>query len=299
MIQHIVYCPFTGLGAYNGYRGDKWLVSRIKVFKRFVLPSLMNQSKKEFILWISWRPEERQNPIVKDFVRFLNKFRGLRTVHTFHGLCFFDDRKENGKAHLIRNLGKTLPELREYVAHADWVYMTIQPSDDMYCSGAFWDIQNVEPEMGKAIHFPSGYIMNYSSKEVAEYNPDTMSPFATTIFPKDVFLDPWKHLDYTGPYESHEYVKDFFRIHEIPKRSYMVGTHGANISTAWSIPYKGREILGTEREYVWLSFSCWDTDPLPMHKSWRLYGRILYNKLPKSIQKTIKSLYHSLRNYVK
>ena len=35
--KHLIYCPFTGLGLYNGFRGNRWLKNRIKIFKEFVV----------------------------------------------------------------------------------------------------------------------------------------------------------------------------------------------------------------------------------------------------------------------
>ncbi|GAF73917.1 unnamed protein product, partial [marine sediment metagenome] len=64
----------------------------------------------------------------------------------------------------------------------------------------------VEPKDKLAMGFKPGYIMNYCTGEVAEYNPETNPPFYTIIFPVDKFLNPYNHIDYTGPYESHEYI---------------------------------------------------------------------------------------------
>ena len=70
--KHLIYCPFTGLGLYNGFRGNRWLKNRIKIFKQYVVPSLLNQSNQNFILWVSWRPEERNNIIISTLFKYLN-----------------------------------------------------------------------------------------------------------------------------------------------------------------------------------------------------------------------------------
>lgn len=295
---HFLYCPFTGLGKYNGYRGDKWLKNRIRIFKGFTLPALLNQTKKEFILWISWRPEEKKNPIVKEFKQSLDGIRGLTTVFTYGGLCFIDDKydTEVAKERLLTALEETLPELQSLVTD-DWVYMTIQPSDDMYMSDAVEVIQKEAPEKRKAVGWKEGYIMNYATKEVAEYNPDTVPPFSTIIFPKEIFLDPEAHMVYTGPYRSHEYVNRHLTFKELPGRGFCVGTHGENISTTFKHPYAEREILGKEREAVWLDFGAWDADPIIVHRHVRLWGRLILNLLPKPIQGIIKNIYHLVRDY--
>ena len=294
---HLLYCPWTGLGLYQGYRGDAWLRNRIQVFKNFVLPSLLNQSKQEFILWCSFRPEERKNPIVQDFKKFLNSIRGLSYVFTFHGICIYDDKYEDGPARsrLYHSLSQTLPELKEVVGDAEWVYMTIQPSDDCYASEAIKQIQEQEPETKKAIGWKKGYIMDYGTKRIALYDPDTLPPFTTFIFPKETFLDAQQHFDYIGPYESHEFVPDHFTYQELPGRGFLVGTHGSNISTVFNHPFKGPELSSPEKEATWLRFGVWDSDPVLAPKGVTLHLRTFINALPKPIHNLLRNLYHYVR----
>jgi hypothetical protein len=199
-IKHFLYCPFTGLGLYNGYRGDRWLRNRIQIFKQFVLPSLLNQSNKNFVLWISWRPEERNNLIVKNFMDFLkNK---LPVVHTFWGCCFYDDKYPDAeaRARLTMAIHRSVGDLFDTIGEAEEVYMTIQPSDDCYASYAVEAIQSFFAKYKDrwAVGFAKGYICNYLTKEVSEYNPKTNPPFVTIRFPREVFVDPWKHLQFTS-----------------------------------------------------------------------------------------------------
>lgn len=297
-IAHIFSIPFTGFGACGGYRGDRWFESRIRIFKNFVIPSLIAQSKKEFVIWCQFRPEEETNPLVVDLWRSMNGIRGLSFIFTFFGPCLYDDKydEELAKLRLMNSLSRSLPALEKIVADADWIYLTCQPSDDLYAVNMVERIQAVKPKEKLALAWKKGYICNYSTKEIAEYNPDTTPPFATIIFPKEIFLDAKRHFDYIGPYKSHEYVDDNLNVRWMDGRGYLVGCHGTNISTTWSIPYKGREILDQECENVWLNFGIWDTDPVMMHKGTRLYGRWFFNKLPRAIQPIIKTLYHKVRS---
>src|SRR3990167_49159 len=168
---HFLYCPFTGLGLKNGYRGDRWLENRIKVFKHFTLPSIINLGRSQ-TLWISWRPEEKNNPIVQQFMADLDAIKGLSVIHTFHGLCFYDDKYDDftAKARLMNALEATLPELKMHVELHTHVLMTIQPSDDMFLSGAIEKIQEWAKKNDGVCCWKKGYIMNYGTKEVAEYN---------------------------------------------------------------------------------------------------------------------------------
>lgn len=294
---HFLYVPFTGLGIRDGYRGDAWLRNRLRVFHQFVLPSILNQSKKEFVLWFSWRPHEEKNPIVREFKEQLDGIRGLSYVFTFGGLCFYDDKLEDKEARekLYRNLSKTLPQLKPVVGNEKWVYMTIQPSDDLYSSEAVKLIQEQEPKERKAVGWRKGYVMDYSTKDVAFYDPDTIPPFTTFIFPTEMFLDPQKHFDYIGPYESHEYVKDHFDYQELPGRHFCVGTHGANISTTWNHPYKGVTLEGDKKMKTWLGFGVWESDPVLMPKTLTLKLRIFLNRLPKPIHDLIRNIYRYVR----
>ena len=294
MIQHLLYVPFSGLGLYNGFRGDTWLKNRIKIFKQFVVPSLINQTKQEFIVWVSWRPEEKTNPLVQEFWQSLDGIRGMRFVFTYGGLCFWDDKlsDEDASKKLLDNLTQTLPELESYVDHADFVYMTIQPSDDMYVSNAMEEIQSVLP-ITKAMGWEKGYIMNLGTKEIAEYNPETLPPFSTIIFPKETFLDPQKHYKFTKPYKSHEYVRWIEPFFTLPGRGFVVGTHGENISTVFDHPYKGKTLTGNERDAVLTSIRAYFTEPLEIKKRpLRLLARQILNKLPG--EKRLRSLYHNL-----
>ena len=176
--KHLLYTPFTGLGLYGGFRGNRWLRNRIKVFKQFVLPSLKAQTNQNFTVWISWRQEEKNNHIVQEFIQDLEIYYppwaigGPRIVNTFHGLCFWDDKFSDKEARdkLMTNLHDTMGELVDVVGDVDYVYMTIQSSDDCYHQSAVMGIQAVFKETDyQAFGFKQGYIMNYLTKEIANY----------------------------------------------------------------------------------------------------------------------------------
>ena len=286
MFKHLLYCPFTGLGLYQGFRGNAWLRNRIQIFKQFVLPNLQAQDT-DFTLWISWRPEEKKNPIVKEFQEFL-KTTGLSVVHTFHGVCFWDDKYPPEQAYdrLISALHGSSQDLVNATAGAEWVYMTIQPSDDCYAIGTFRSIQRVFEESDvTAFGFTRGYVMDYRTLRVKEWNPKTNPPFYTIKFPRAVFLNPREHVEYTalkkdsGPYPkgtplpSHEYVGDCLNYGTVEDRGFLVGTHSANISTVFDHPYTGKETGGMLK-----FFGLQDVGPLTLRQSLRskLFDRLPY-----------------------
>ena len=275
-IKHLLYVPFTGLGLHNGWRGNSWLKNRIQIFKQFVVPSLKAQTNRDFILWISWRREERNNSIVKEFITdlqnefspFLIHYSGtIKIIHTFAGVCFYDDKypDEVARDRLITSLHDSMGELFNVIGECDYVLMTIQPSDDLYHRTAVEGIQKlfvVHPEF-QAVGFPKGYICNYMTKEVAEYNPLTNPPFFTIKFPREIFIDPFKHVQYTAlkedvgkykagtPCPSHEYIGHCLKYAVIGDlRGFLVGCHGENISTTFTNPYKGKEIINYQQGHL-------------------------------------------------
>ena len=317
-IKHLFYCPFTGLGLHNGFRGNKWLKNRIQIFKQFVLPSLISQTNQDFILWISWRREEKNNTIVKEFIDYLNNIESIHSsrearrkqigmevsgrsfsiVHTFSGVCFYDDKypDEMARDRLITSLHGSMGELLNVIGECDYVLMTIQPSDDLYHRTAVEGIQKLfvaHPEF-QAVGFKKGYICNYMTKEVAEYNPLTNPPFYTIKFPREIFIDPLKHAQYTAlkqdsgkykigtPCPSHEYVGLCFKYASVGDlRGFLVGTHGVNISTTFSNPYKG---LPVEKE-VLKDFGIYDVTVLKIRMS---FFKIFLLKLPFRVQRKLR-----------
>lgn len=305
---HLLYCPFTGLGLYDGFRGDRWLTNRLAIFNQFVLPSIMNQTNKDSVLWISWRPEEKDNPIVQNFIKSLESIRDLNVLHTFGGLCFWDDKysDEIESKRLLQHLTDTLPFLKEWVQNRT-VLMTIQPSDDMYLSNMVENTQKYFDENPKieALGYKKGYIMNYATKEIAEYSclppttdnistyqTNTNPPFYTIKFNPEVFLDPQKHYAYIGPYESHEYVENFLKMDFFTNRGFVVGTHGANISTVWHHRYKGESLTIEQQHDIMILTGTLFSEPFIIRKTWRLRLRSLFNQLP--FQGLLRKVYHSL-----
>lgn len=281
-----MYVPWTGLGMYGGFRGNRWLKNRIKVFKQFVIPSLQAQTNKNFTLWCSWRREEKRNPYVKELIEYLNKIREFETVHTFHGVCFWDDKYPDDVARerLITSLHESLPELLDVVGGKD-VLMTLQPSDDCYHFCAVEIIQSAFKHKDlhdiQALGFEKGHMINYLTKEIAEYNPTTNPPFFTIKFSRETFVDPLKHMTYTGPYKSHEYIGEKLKYRVIKERGFLVGTHGENISTVFNHPFKG-EVVSRE---TLKDYGIYDVPPLKINLSWRKW---ILRKLPHRVQRKLR-----------
>jgi hypothetical protein len=298
-IKHFMYVPFTGLGLYQGMRGNRWLKNRIKIFKQFVVPSLLNQTNRNFTVWIGWRPQERDNKYVLELQEWL-KGTGLDFVFTFGGLCFWDDKYEDleARSRLATALHLSMRELINLLGDVDEVLMTIQPSDDCYRKDAVELIQAGLKGNYQAFGFAKGYISNYLTKEVSEYNPTTNPPFYTIRFPKEIFIEPQRHIAY-APIKSHEYVGDHLKYNAFSYRGFLVGTHGENVSTYFNHPFKGQEV--EDIKGVLSEFGLQNVEPLRLPISIR---KKIMAKLPYGWQRKLRywvgeKFYHRVYNFLR
>ena len=281
-MKHLMYMPLLGLGLYGGHRGNRWLRNRIKIFKQFVLPSLLNQSNSNFILWISVRHEDRGDKNIKALREFLEKLTPLKVVFTYGGVCFWDDKHSDEVAHerLVSSLHDSMGELLNVIGEAKTIIMTIQPSDDVYNLDAVNEIQHTLKNKNlEACGYKSGYVMDYLNYRLCEWNPTTNPPFFSIKFDRQTFSDPNLHMKYTGPYKSHEYIVEKMRYKQLDKRGYIVGTHGENISTIFKHPFAQHESLESNIPSILLGFGLQDVKKLKLKTSLRkkIMRRLPYN----------------------
>jgi hypothetical protein len=142
------------------------------------------------------------------------------------------------------SLHGSLSELVNHVGDVDDVIMTIQPSDDCFHKEYVDTVQTIFREKDVNLVAPKrGYLMNYNTLELKEYNPETNPPFFSIRFKKDVFIDPFRHAKWTGPYQSHEYAPEHITpVYPVEGRVFLVGTHGENVSTHFDHPYGQNEV---------------------------------------------------------
>lgn len=248
---HLVYVPFTGLGLHSGYRGDDWFEYRIGLFRDYTLKSLVNQTCHNFTLWLSFRPQEKDNPLTKKLEEIV-KQSGLKYVFTYGGLMFYDDKFANDN--LMERYQQTLPDLREIVGGKAYVYETLQPSDDMFDVGEMERIQQQEPKERRALVHKGGFLFDEPRKMLAEWNPATNPPFYTLIYPAEVFLDPQKHFEYMKGFRSHEDITKLFNCVSLPDRKYCVLVHKRNISTNWWHPFRGKAFKRSKAKEILKDF---------------------------------------------
>lgn len=276
MNTHLIYIPMTGVGLYGGYRGDAWYQERIDVFMNTTLQSLIKQTNQGFVVWMSFREQERDNPLTARLAAIM-KGAGIRYFLTFDGLMYHDDKFTDGFQAKLKNVGRCLRDwvrnnrsftdvlggigeiyinknntlkarlnnslytLEQYFGDSEWITVTRIDSDDLFHKQAVEIIQEHEPFPG-ALVCGKGLIYNTETKELAEWNPPTNPPFHTIFFPATHFFVPGMYLDYFGDFKSHEDITKVFACRKLPDNFYCVTTHNPknHISTIWNHPFRGK-----------------------------------------------------------
>ena len=242
---HFICTVFTGRGI-NPFRGDKWYRERVRIFKKYCLPSLLNQTNKNFIHWICFRPEEEDNPITKQLGEYLDKLE-YNYVFTFHGQPFWDDKKTN--IGLAERMQKSIDCVKKYIENKKYVYFTMIDSDDMFHEDMVDLIQKEGFEPKKALTPIKGFMLNDDTGQLADWNHPTCPPYYTIIFPYTIFIDAKKQLEYYYPFVSHEDILKVFNCKRMLDDLYCCTVHGINISTHWEHEFRGQEYFYESEKY--------------------------------------------------
>ena len=245
---------------------------------------LKQQYNKNFVLWLSFRPQDENNPLVDELRTWIHA--NLGPAHcSFHGLMYWDDKFTTGLKNrllnvgrivrqgmrtgqwrtlfsslrelledrngtLVERIGKSLPPIRSN-SSSSIVMLTRLDSDDLLHERAIEDIQQNPINLGARI-FQNGYIYNAQTNELAYYKPSENPPFHTIVFPDTVFYNPELHAEYYGGFRSHEDVPKVLPARRLPDGRYCVVIHEKrdHISTVWEHPYRGKFIEGQEKADV-------------------------------------------------
>ena len=90
----------------------------------------MNQTNKDFFLWLTFRSKEMDNPVTDKIFSIL-KDSGINYLMTFNGTMFTEDRATWHNEDLPERLKNTLDFLKERIGESDYIYETNLDSDDM------------------------------------------------------------------------------------------------------------------------------------------------------------------------
>lgn len=246
--QHYIYIPFTGVGLKQ-YGGDEWFTKRIEIFKNFTFKSLFNQSVRDFVLWISFRPEEEENSLTKELELYIRS-KGVECVFTFDSLMYHDDRFVQQNETLKTRLTKSLRILENISKKSPDHYtegqilVTRIDSDDMLRHDAVLKIRESanEYKCGSVLLW-RGLIYNAETEELAEWLPRTNPPFHSIVFDKNEFFDADLHLGIFDRWKSHEDTPIFVTPSVIVPfdNLYCVVVHNPqnHISTSWNHSFRG------------------------------------------------------------
>lgn len=283
---HLIQIPFVCVGI-RPFRGDEWYKYRIQIFKEYTLRSLLNQTNRGFILWLTFIPEMRDHPLTLELRDYL-AIKGIPTFMTFSGLPYWDDKFSKGLKERFMNAARIArmawrennpsilmsvfellkdknATLKDRLAPAlesiknninvefDWVYVSRIDSDDMFHEDFIQEVHSFPPFPG-ALTCRNGYVYNSNTGQLAEWNPKTNPPFHTIIFPKNDFFDPARYIQYFRGFKSHEDIPSVFNSQNLKDRKYCVVIHQKHISTLWEHPWKGKEIEGEKKQEVLENF---------------------------------------------
>lgn len=261
---HLVYIPFRGVGVKNG--DDEWFAKRIEIFKQYTWKSLLNQTNQDFIVWLSFRPEDFDSPLIHEILKDIPiKWRMGKFVITFDGLMYHDDKNLEANKTLEQRLTKSLNFWKEGISKKyDYILMTRLDSDDMLRKDAIQEIQNrvkwddmdwdIAPQ---ALVFMRGLVYNTETRELAEWRPRTNPPFHTIIFPSHVFFNAKEHLEFYGDWTSHEDTILQWNFAKLSDYKYCVTVRpNGHISTHFNHPFRGKMIT-ENKEQILKDFGLW------------------------------------------
>lgn len=243
---HLINTVMTGRGTPRMVGGsileetDEWIQKRIYLFKKYTLASLRNQTNQNFLHWICFRKRHPAWDTLEQYLKSIN----YNFVFTYDGQCHPDDRASNDT--LEQKNISSLKVLEPYIIGKKWVYYTLIDSDDMFMKDAVELIQQQEPVERKSLIFQKGYVINYFTKELADWFC-TSPPFYSIIYLAEVFLDAKKKMEYEKGLFSHENALTAFNPTIMPENKYSYLIHDTNKSTDWNHHFRGQ--IYTDQEF--------------------------------------------------
>lgn len=166
--QHYLITQFnlTGLVKFQDTRAwNEWNIYRFDFFKRYSLPSVLNQSNKDFIWFIFF---DKSTPV--ECLRYIDELKQYKFIIPIiiNGITEF-------RAECIKSLKKYLK--KDY----EWILTTRLDNDDALHYSAIDTIQNCfTPVDQQLIILASGYVCDFKTKKLSHYYY-FKSPFLTVI----------------------------------------------------------------------------------------------------------------------
>lgn len=245
----------TGRGNNKGFMSEKWYKARLPIFLKYTIGNLKHQTCQNFLHWICFRPQEKEHPLTKEF---LKKLDGYNYISTFDGQVYFDDRTDTDNNDTLQErLERTLNHLKKRLSKTDWVYVTWIDSDELLKNTEIEDIQKEIPGHSKALYYKKGYIFNTETRQLADWAITSAWSTWTLMFPYDIFFDPKKHTKYLNGWTTHEEIPDLYYSKRRPDDAFMTSVSGWNRSSMWRGRHKGREYYYESTKKIILKNFIW------------------------------------------
>ena len=239
--NHIVFIRFDTVSSTVI---KDWIEYRFKFFIDYTLKNLLNQTNKDFTLWI------RFNVLFKEYSSKLGDYlkeKGIKYIFTYTRFASesWTDKEENYK------------ELREFFLSKEYVYYTRIDSDDLYDLTVIDEIQNTEIKDYKALQYPKGYLYNLVNEKLYHYDR-IVNPFYTLICPSNIFIDRQIRVEYYDGFEENKiYDKSYTKF--LSDNKFVVLVHSFNATNensvlSGSLYYIGAEIRGEEKNKILNNF---------------------------------------------
>ncbi|MBS1553582.1 MAG: hypothetical protein JSU09_01535 [Bacteroidetes bacterium] len=165
MITQFNLKGFTKSSKQSPEEWFEWTAGRIDLFKKYCLPSILNQSNKQFT-WLIFFDIDTQSY----FATFLKELEAYKHIK----VCYSRGVEGFAKEHMT--------EVKAFLKPSDkWIVTTRLDNDDMLHQDAIKIIQqNLIEKSNFMISLASGYVLDTNTRKMAHYFYP-MSPFITLI----------------------------------------------------------------------------------------------------------------------
>lgn len=195
---------------------DEWWRQRHAVMRDFVLPSLANQTFKDFDVWALFMPG------------YEKKSKGIRKLLSGINANISFDGPAPLRAHYAQQ-------------DIDWLGLIHHDSDDLYSRDAFKLMSDVKPALGKVAFFRQGYIYGVDNNDLRCFGHKQNPPLSFHM----MYYPAWAltcEPNWYGYRRTHQLAIDHFQIASVPGRCELAPgnfcqlIHGTNTVSAWKNP---------------------------------------------------------------
>lgn len=254
-VCHIFQVPFTGKTPKGDAMTQEWYDKRADLFIEYTVRSLAGQTRKDFGVWLTFRPQEFISPTTQRIAKALADAK-IDYFMTFNGTMFTEDRATWHNENLPERLADCLPKVKSWIGEFDHIYETNLDSDDMVHKNFSELAQSKLFKSRGALYMTKGFAYNTEDR-LADWNNPMSQQNYTIMFPAAIYFDAKKRLEYLNGLKTHEEVPEKFDAEKLPDGLYCTVIHGDNISTIWTHPFREKEYFyADEKDAILKNFLC-------------------------------------------